>query len=73
MKTVIQSLSGLGLSVSVAVALGMASVPAQAGGGHGWGTVKSADGQEDIFECSKAPINYENKGSLQRGATMFMN
>lgn len=73
MKTVIQSLSGLGLSVSVAVALGMASVPAQAGGGHGCGTFKSADGHEEILECSKAPINFENKGSLQRGATMFMN
>lgn len=57
------------------------NLPAQASGGHGCGSYTEDDrGTPDInddvvvhLECSKAPINFDNKASLQRGAAMFMN
>ncbi|MDO5651533.1 MAG: cytochrome c1 [Moraxella sp.] len=50
-----------------------ASVPAVAAGGAGCGTYTDADGNAATLACSKAPIDFTNKASLQRGATMFMN
>lgn len=49
------------------------SPSALASGGHGCGEYTEADGTKTTLECSKAPIDLTNKGSLQRGATMFMN
>lgn len=75
------SLNKIGAVIVLATASGLMSVPAQASGGHGCGTYTEDDkGTPDIkddvvvtLECSKAPIDFSNKGSLQRGASIFMN
>lgn len=73
----VKTLSKLGLAAIIAIS----SHSALAAGGAGCGTYTEDDkGTPDIaddvvvtLECSKAPIDFSNKGSLQRGATMFMN
>lgn len=64
-----KSLTGLGLGL----ALGVSASSAMAAGGGGCGTFTNAEGVEEHLACSEAPIDFDNKGSLQRGATMFMN
>lgn len=66
------NLKTLGASLLVAGGI-MASSSAFAAGGHGCGEYTEADGTKITLECSKAPIDLTNKGSLQRGAAMFMN
>lgn len=73
----VKTLSKLGLAAIIAIS----SHSALAAGGAGCGTYTEDDkGTPDIaddvvvtLECSKAPIDFSNKGSLQRGAAMFMN
>lgn len=70
-------------SLAVTILLAGASLgftpTALAAGGAGCGQYdtgeKDADGNpiKADYACSKAPIDLTNKGSLQRGATMFMN
>lgn len=67
------------LGASLLLAGGMLLSPsAFAGGGHGCGTYdtgqKNADGTPVMadYACSKAPIDFSNQASLQRGASMFM-
>ncbi|WP_230656522.1 cytochrome c1 [Psychrobacter sp. I-STPA10] len=69
MKALIKSLTGFGLGA--ALLLGANS--AMAAGGHGCGTFTNAEGVEEHLSCLKAPVDFTNKGSLQRGATMFVN
>lgn len=69
MKFLIKSLTGLGLGALLA----LSASNAMAAGGHGCGTFTNAEGVEEVLACSKAPIDFTNKGSLQRGAAMFMN
>lgn len=69
MNKLTKALTGLGLGVT----LGLSAGSAMAAGGHGCGTFTNAEGVVEHLECSKAPIDFTNKGSLQRGATMFMN
>lgn len=71
----------IGVAALLAMTCTILTVPAQAAGGGGCGTYTEDDkGTPDIkddvivnLECSKAPIDFSNKGSLQRGAAMFMN
>ena len=75
----LKSLSKIGAGVLLAGAGAMFSPSALAAGGAGCGTY--ATGETDAngnpvhatLACSTAPIDLTNKGSLQRGATMFMN
>lgn len=67
------NLKTLGAGLLLAGASLVASPSAMAAGGHGCGTYTEADGTSTTLECSKAPIDLTNKGSLQRGAAMFMN
>lgn len=67
------NLKTLGAGLLLASASLVASPSAMAAGGHGCGTYTEADGTSTTLECSKAPIDLTNKGSLQRGAAMFMN
>lgn len=67
------NLKTLGAGLLLAGASVVASPSAMASGGHGCGTYTEADGTATTLECSKAPIDLTNKGSLQRGAAMFMN
>lgn len=60
-------------AIALAATLGVVATPAMAGGGHGCGTYTDANGTVHTLACSKAPIDFNNKGSLQRGASMFMN
>lgn len=66
------NLKTLGASLVLATGV-MASSSAFGAGGHGCGEYTEADGSKVTLECSKAPIDLTNKGSLQRGAKMFMN
>ena len=70
MSALTKSLTGFGLGVALTLA---ATTSAQAAGGESCGTFTNADGVEEPLACSTAPIDFNNKGSLQRGATMFMN
>ncbi|AWT48772.1 cytochrome c1 [Psychrobacter sp. YP14] len=70
MSALTKSLTGFGFGVALTLA---ATTSAQAAGGEGCGTFTNADGVEEHLACSTAPIDFANKGSLQRGATMFMN
>lgn len=72
----LSSLNKIGLAVVIA----LSAQASLAGGGHGCGTYTDTRGTTDTaddvvltLECSKAPIDFSNKASLQRGATMFMN
>lgn len=73
----VKKLSHLGFATFIAIL----SHTAFAAGGGGCGTYTEDDkGTPDIADdvvvtlaCSKAPIDFSNKGSLQRGAAMFMN
>lgn len=67
------NLKTLGAGLLLAGSSLVASPSAMAAGGHGCGTYTEADGTSTTLECSKAPIDLTNKGSLQRGAAMFMN
>ncbi len=74
--TVLSTLTKIGFGV----ALGLSASTAFAAGGHGCGTYTDTKGTADAsddtvltLECSKAPIDFSNKTSLQRGASMFMN
>ncbi|SPX84982.1 cytochrome c1 [Moraxella ovis] len=67
------NLKTLGAGLLLVGASLVASPSAMAAGGHGCGTYTEADGTSTTLECSKAPIDLTNKGSLQRGAAMFMN
>lgn len=65
----------LGLAASIA----LCSHTALASGGHGCGsftdTKGTVDDKDDVhieLACSKAPIDFSNQASLQRGASMFM-
>lgn len=65
--------------IGFAVALAFSAQTAFAAGGHGCGTYTDTKGTPDtaddvatVLECSKAPIDFDNKGSLQNGASMFM-
>lgn len=69
----LNSLSKFGAGVLLATVGAFASTNAMASGGDGCGTYTEADGTHTVLECSKAPIDLTNKGSLQRGAAMFMN
>ncbi len=69
MSTIYKLLTGL----SLGAVLALSATSAQAAGGHGCGTFTNAAGVEEHLACSEAPIDFSNKGSLQRGATMFMN
>lgn len=66
------NLKTLGASLLLAGGV-MTGSQAFAAGGHGCGTYTEADGSKTTLECSKAPIDLTNKGSLQRGAAIFMN
>lgn len=59
--------------IGVGVALALSAQSALAAGGHGCGTYTDANGVSTTLECSKAPIDFDNKASLQRGASMFVN
>ncbi|OOR91077.1 cytochrome C [Moraxella caviae] len=67
------SLSKIGAGILLAATAVIASPSAMAAGGGGCGTYTNADGENVTLECSHAPIDLTNKGSLQRGAAMFMN
>ncbi|MDO4699150.1 MAG: cytochrome c1 [Moraxella sp.] len=68
-----KTLTKIGAAITLATA-GTFFVPnAMAAGGDGCGTLTGEDGKTTTLECSKAPIDLTNKGSLQRGAAMFMN
>ncbi|WP_066803565.1 cytochrome c1 [Moraxella oblonga] len=73
------TLSKITAGIALIGATALFSPSAMAGGGHGCGTYdtgeKDASGATitGTYECSKAPIDLTNKGSLQRGANMFMN
>lgn len=68
-----KTLTKIGAAITLATA-GMFFAPnAMAGGADGCGTLTAEDGSTTTLECSKAPIDLTNKGSLQRGAAMFMN
>lgn len=69
MSALYKSLTGLGFGI----AMSFAATSAQAAGGHGCGSFTNADGVEEAVACMTAPVDFSNKGSLQRGATMFMN
>ena len=69
----LNSLSKIGAGAVLATVAALASTSASAAGGAGCGTFVEADGSHTTLECSKAPIDLTNKGSLQRGAAMFMN
>lgn len=69
MNAIKKSFAGFGFGVAIA----LAATTAQASGGGGCGTFTNAEGHEESLTCSTAPIDFNNKGSLQRGATMFMN
>ena len=68
MNILTKSLTGLGLGamLTLTATTAMAS-------GSGCGTFTNAEGVEEHLSCSKAPIDFTNKGSLQNGAKMFMN
>lgn len=69
----LNTLTKIGAGITLATA-GMFFAPtAMAAGGDGCGTLTGEDGSTTTLECSKAPIDLTNKGSLQRGAAMFMN
>ena len=70
---VLNSLIKFGAGAVLATVGAFASTNALASGGHGCGEYTEADGTVVTLECSKAPIDLTNKGSLQRGAAMFMN
>ena len=70
---VLNSLIKFGAGAVLATVGAFASTNAPASGGHGCGEYTEADGTVVTLECSKAPIDLTNKGSLQRGAAMFMN
>ncbi len=62
------------------IIIALAAQSAFAAGGHGCGTYTDTKGTKEVeddvvltLECSKAPIDFSNKASLQRGASMFMN
>ncbi len=66
--------------IGFGVALAFSANAAFAAGGHGCGTYTDTKGTADTaddavvtLECSKAPIDFDNKASLQRGASMFVN
>ncbi len=68
-------LTKLGLAVTLAF-----SANAFAAGAAGCGTFTDTKGTPDTaddvveaLECRKAPIDFSNKASLQRGATMYLN
>ena len=62
------------IGAGITLAAGMFFTPnALAAGGDGCGTLTAEDGKTTTLECSKAPIDLTNKGSLQRGAAVFMN
>lgn len=68
------------LSLAIGALFAITTPTAFAAGGHGCGTYTDTKGTTDTaddvvmtLECSKAPINFGNEASLQRGATMFMN
>ena len=69
MNTLTKSLAG----ISLGAALTVAATSASAAGGHGCGTFTNAEGIEEHLACSSAPIDFNNKGSLQNGAKLFMN
>ena len=69
----LNSLVKFGAGVVLASVGAFASTNAMAAGSDGCGTFTEADGTVVTLECSKAPIDLTNKGSLQRGAAMFMN
>ncbi|UTO05855.1 cytochrome c1 [Moraxella sp. FZLJ2107] len=68
-----KTLAKFGAGAALATAAVMASPSAMAAGGAGCGTYTEADGTVTTLQCSTAPIDLTNKGSLQRGAAMFMN
>ena len=70
MSALTKSLTGFGFGVALTLA---ATTSAQAAGAESCGTFTNAEGVEEQLACSTAPIDFSNKGSLQRGATMFMN
>lgn len=66
--------------IGFAVALAFSAQTSFAAGGHGCGTYTDTKGTPDAgddvkvtLECSKAPIDFGNEASLQRGATLFLN
>lgn len=67
------NLKTLGASLLLAGVGAVIAPSASASGGHGCGEYTEADGTKTTLVCSKAPIDLTNKGSLQRGAAMFMN
>lgn len=69
----LNSLVKFGAGAVLATVGAFASTNAMAAGSDGCGTFTEADGTVVTLECSKAPIDLTNKGSLQRGAAMFMN
>ena len=68
MNILTKSLTGLGLGamLTLTATTAMAS-------GSGCGTFTNAEGVVEHLSCSKAPIDFTNKGSLQNGAKTFMN
>ena len=69
----LNSLVKFGAGAVLSTVGAFASTNAMAAGADGCGTFTEADGTVVTLECSKAPIDLTNKGSLQRGAAMFMN
>lgn len=73
------TLSKISAGIALIGATALFSPSALAAGGGGCGTYdtgeKDASGATitGVYECSKAPIDLTNKGSLQRGANLFMN
>lgn len=59
--------------IGIGAALALSAQTALAAGADGCGTYTDANGQTTTLECSKAPIDFSNTASLQRGASMFMN
>lgn len=68
-----KTLTKIGAAITLATAGTFFAPNAMAAGGDGCGTLTGEDGKTTTLECSKAPIDLTNKGSLQRGAAMFMN
>lgn len=68
MNTLTKSLTGLGLGAALAL-----SATGAMASGKGCGTFVNAKGATEHLACSKAPIDFTNKGSLQNGAKMFLN